>query len=150
MSIYEPLRIIIDSREQTPWTFDRFPVETVSRKLDTGDYTIEGFEDVFVIERKSIDDLTRSLGVDRTRFLNEIKRSQDLAEFAVYVESPYSDIEAGNYYSRIPPKSVTATFTSWSRAYDVDWVCSDSAEDAEAKAYHQLCLWYGKYGQDFF
>jgi len=40
--------VIIDTREKKPWDFPN----SVTAKLDTGDYTIEGYEDVVVIERK--------------------------------------------------------------------------------------------------
>lgn len=42
--------IIIDTREQQPWEFEHY--STASRKLDTGDYSIEGLENLFTIERK--------------------------------------------------------------------------------------------------
>ncbi len=44
------INIIIDTREQQPWEFDHFT--TSSKKLDTGDYTVEGYEDILCIERK--------------------------------------------------------------------------------------------------
>ena len=42
--------IIIDTREQQPWTFNNHTV--ANRKLDTGDYSIEGLENILCIERK--------------------------------------------------------------------------------------------------
>jgi len=42
--------IIIDTREQQPW---KFPNHTTAvKKLDTGDYSLEGLENVLCIERK--------------------------------------------------------------------------------------------------
>ena len=47
-------RIIIDTREQTPWSFPpEIPVEIGT--LKTGDYALAG-DDAFAIERKSKDD----------------------------------------------------------------------------------------------
>ena len=43
--------IIVDTREQHPWIFKEFT--TAKRKLDTGDYSIEGLEDKLCIERKN-------------------------------------------------------------------------------------------------
>ena len=44
------LNIIIDSREQKPW---EFPGHTTAvAKLDTGDYSVKGLEDILCIERK--------------------------------------------------------------------------------------------------
>jgi ERCC4-type nuclease len=49
-------RIVIDSREQTPFVFnDNWPVETGA--LASGDYSIVGLTDFVAIERKSLSDL---------------------------------------------------------------------------------------------
>jgi len=52
-------RIVIDTREQTPWTFpkEKKPPEIVRKKLDVGDYSVEGFEHLITIERKSLNDM---------------------------------------------------------------------------------------------
>lgn len=42
--------IIIDTREQKPWSFEDHA--TAHRKLDTGDYSVEGLEHLLAIERK--------------------------------------------------------------------------------------------------
>ena len=47
--------VIIDSREQTPLPIQR--LETVRSGLQTADYSFVGGEQVFGVERKSIDDL---------------------------------------------------------------------------------------------
>lgn len=46
----EDFTIIVDTREQQPWTFEEYVV--ANKKLDTGDYSIEGLQDFFAIERK--------------------------------------------------------------------------------------------------
>jgi len=47
--------LIIDTREKQPWCFDDDDdfQEIIHRKLDYGDYSIEGLEDRIFIERKS-------------------------------------------------------------------------------------------------
>lgn len=42
--------IIVDTREQKPWTFEHHAKANI--KLDTGDYSIQGLENVLAIERK--------------------------------------------------------------------------------------------------
>jgi hypothetical protein len=67
------MKIIIDTREQLPWSFGEF--DTVSRKLDTGDYSIEGLEEVLCIERKkSTAEIAINLGKDCKRFNKELER----------------------------------------------------------------------------
>lgn len=76
-----PFTIIKDTREKQGYTFQ--PSKTqyhvckgmVSRKLDTGDYSLEGLEDKICIERKaSVVELANNVGVSRRRFMAEIER----------------------------------------------------------------------------
>ena len=63
--------IIIDTREQQPWAFKHHSV--ANRKLDTGDYSMEGFEDIFTIERKkSISEIANN--IVESRFSNALER----------------------------------------------------------------------------
>ena len=105
------MRIVVDTRERKPYEFPG--IETVEKKLDVGDYSVEGFEDVFAVERKSLNDFTRSVGTDRERFEREIVRGQSLNEFAVVIEADRADAEAGDYYSGIHPNAVLGTVHQW-------------------------------------
>ena len=67
------MNIIIDTREQKPLIFTGH--ETISRKLDEGDYNIEELEDKIVIERKSLQDFYQSITSDHIRFRAEILRA---------------------------------------------------------------------------
>lgn len=71
--------IVIDTREQLNWSFNKsdWCGGTISKKLDQGDYSIEGFESLISVERK------RSTGeiatnVFEKRFENELERMSDL------------------------------------------------------------------------
>jgi ERCC4-type nuclease len=46
---------VVDVREQTPLVFTR--LQAVSGTLYSGDYSIQGLEAIFSVERKSIEDL---------------------------------------------------------------------------------------------
>jgi ERCC4-type nuclease len=70
----ERIKIIIDTREQKPLIFTDH--ETVTRKLDEGDYNIVELEDKIVIERKSIQDLYGSIIQGHARFKREILRAK--------------------------------------------------------------------------
>ena len=50
MESYDDLKIIVDTREQQPWSFDFNEIAVA--KLDTGDYSVAGLEEVLCIERK--------------------------------------------------------------------------------------------------
>lgn len=47
---YNNFTIIVDTREQQPWNFNDYA--KAHKKLDTGDYSIEGLEHILTIERK--------------------------------------------------------------------------------------------------
>ncbi|QSG06355.1 ERCC4 domain-containing protein [Halapricum desulfuricans] len=154
--------IVVDQREKKPFDFPG--VETKEAHLETGDYTVEGFEDRFAVERKSIDDLTKSVGSDRNRFEAEIRRAQAFDEFAVVIEGSREDIEDHNYFSMIHPNAVLGTTEKWPWKYDrleFIWAGEDEegnriydlAEAKEQAAQQTLRLldrWYLKAASDLF
>jgi ERCC4-type nuclease len=76
--------IIIDTREQQPWSFEHYV--TANKKLDTGDYSIEGLENILAIERKKsvsefANNITESRFKDVVNRLSNIKYSFLLLEF---------------------------------------------------------------------
>ncbi|MBF0548767.1 MAG: ERCC4 domain-containing protein [Candidatus Riflebacteria bacterium] len=102
--------VIIDSREQLPYSFD-FP--SVKAALPVGDYSLQGLESVFAIERKSLSDLIGCLTHDRARFLREIERGSNLKTLYLLIEASLADIEAGKYRSKINPESVIGSLLAW-------------------------------------
>lgn len=100
------MRVIIDTREQTPWTFEGQGIVTVRRKLDTGDYSIEGLEHSVAIERKSLDDWTGSCIHDRARFYKELERLRAFRFRAVVVEAGVREIMGGHYTGQAHPQAV--------------------------------------------
>lgn len=59
------MKIVIDTREQTPYGFAKYDAEPIRAALPTGDYSLPGFEDRVAIERKSLDDLVGCLKGDK-------------------------------------------------------------------------------------
>jgi DNA excision repair protein ERCC-4 len=115
--------IIIDTREQLEYTFDGFGVETVSRKLDSGDYAIDGI-DGCVIERKSVSDLLGCMTTGRDRFQAELERLRGYEFSAVVVEVPEYLLYAG--LTRMSPKSAKATLVAWQTRFPTQWIfCPD-------------------------
>ena len=75
MAKIRPFKIIKDTREKQGYTFAASRTKyhvckgMVNRKLDTGDYSIEGLEDKVCIERKaSVVELANNVGISRKRF----------------------------------------------------------------------------------
>lgn len=76
--------IIIDTREQKPWEFSNHA--TANHKLDTGDYSIQGLENILAIERKRnisefANNITESRFIDVVDRLSKTKYSFILFEF---------------------------------------------------------------------
>jgi len=70
------MKIIIDTREKIPWKFESTSASTEVCKLDTGDYSLEGFEKQFIIERKkSVSELAGN--ITQKRFVRELQRMSE-------------------------------------------------------------------------
>lgn len=81
--------IIIDTREQYPWDMSFYGFKTTSRKLDYGDYSIEGHEDKIAIERKAaVCEIVTNLGREKDRFHREMKKLQQCKEKYIICEFP--------------------------------------------------------------
>ncbi len=64
--------IAVDTREQDPLEFPTFPTKVAT--LQSGDYSVQGGELHFAVERKSLPDLVTSLTRERDRFCRELHR----------------------------------------------------------------------------
>lgn len=98
-------KFVVDTREQKPY---RFQENDVRKKLDTGDYSIEGLEDKITVERKSLDDFVNSVIPNRgwKRFQKELRRMQELERSCIVVEGNWHDICDGEYISNLHPNSL--------------------------------------------
>jgi ERCC4-type nuclease len=89
--------VLVDTREKLPLDFRRFPNWIAGerrQKLDVGDYSIEGMEELLCIERKTLSDLITTLIQQRSRFF---KMCEKLAQYrwrALLVEASYEDIKS--------------------------------------------------------
>ena len=121
-------------------TFRHFA--SVTATLRTGDYSIEGFEDRFTVERKSISDLVGSVTHDRERFERELARVRPYDFKRLLVVGTMDDIRGHRYRSRATPKSVLASVYAFEIRYDIPAVFAptpaDAAELIEAWGYYYV------------
>jgi len=98
-------KFVVDTREQTPYCFSG---SDIVQKLDTGDYSIEGYEEIICIERKSLNDFISSVLPTRgwLRFQKELWRMQEMEQVCIVVEGQWSDLCSGNYRSKVHPHSL--------------------------------------------
>lgn len=99
------MQIIIDSREQRPWSFDS-SVKTVRKGLVTGDYSIEGYEQLICVERKSLDDCVQSFVGGWQLFARRLRRMSAMDHAAVVVEASIEQLMAKAYMGDTLPQSV--------------------------------------------
>jgi DNA excision repair protein ERCC-4 len=107
----EDIAVVVDSREQNP--FDLSPLRMVGGTLPTADYSVRGLEPHIAIERKSLDDLLGCIGGGRPRFERELRRLLGYDVRAVVVEAGWTDLEAGEWRSKVTPAAAVASVLGW-------------------------------------
>jgi len=127
-----PFTVVIDTREQAPYPFAQpltgprkapLSVQTITKGLPTGDYSLVGFEGLVAIERKSLSDLYSTLGQGRARFTRELERLAAMEFAAVVIEAEWSAIlGAPPTRSELNPKTVLCSIVAWQQRYpNIHW-----------------------------
>lgn len=98
------LRVVIDTREQTPWEFPEHLVVTRRGTLDAGDYALDG--DTFAIERKSLADYVATVGAQWERFQRELERMPRDAARVVIVEATVAEVVNHEYPQEMRPSYI--------------------------------------------
>jgi DNA excision repair protein ERCC-4 len=131
--------IVIDTREQEPLVFSR--LQSVRGTLTTGDYSIQGLQELFSIERKSVEDLVGCcMGENRERFERELHRLRGFRFKRLLVIGSRGEIETMRYHSRISPKSVLGSLAAWEVRFDLPVVFA--ATPTEAASQIERWCWY--------
>lgn len=107
--------VLVDSREKSPFDFTRFPKWITGerrQKLNVGDYSIQGMEDLLILERKTLTDLITTLIQQRNRFFNLCEKLAQYRWRALFVEASYEDIKSPypeKYNTLAHPNAVSGT-----------------------------------------
>lgn len=88
------LKIFWDSNEKKGRWELPLPFKMERKRLETGDYTIEGYENLIAIERKSglLEVFGNLAGSDRVRFENTLLRMSKFPFKAIVIEDEYSNL----------------------------------------------------------
>ena len=131
--------IVIDTREQEPLPFTRLP--KIRAGLYSGDYSVAGMEALFSIERKSVADLVSCCaGSNRERFEHELHRLRGYRFKRLLIIGTRSEIERGEYRSKVTPPAVLGSLCAWEIRYDIPVVWANTPE---AGAYMvEVWAWY--------
>lgn len=134
------LTILCDTREQDHHVEDylkKQKIPTITRKLDTGDYSAQlgemSFERDIVVERKrNLDEICGNFSVERERFEREFMRAKAYGTKVVLIveNASWTDIFLGNYRSKTSPKSILGSLLSWMVRFNITVTFCRSDETA--------------------
>jgi ERCC4-type nuclease len=82
--------IAIDKREQMVYKFNGY--QLTFKTLEVGDYSISGFENRVVVERKTLGDFLGCLGTSRKRFWEELDKMEKWERKLLVVECNLEDL----------------------------------------------------------
>lgn len=128
------MQVIVDTREQTPWTFEDQNVTCVRRKLDAGDYSLPGLEHRVAIERKSLNDWTGTVMRARPRFYIELEKLRAFDFRCVIIEAGIREIMEGRYRSNANQASVLGFVAEIAVAQSVPVYLAGSRAEAQILA----------------
>jgi len=146
-------KLIVDTREKKPFDFIGIHNRTISRKLDTGDYSIEGYEDKITIDRKATSaELAICLGSAKVRFYKELERMRSFDEAYIVCAFPLSHIHCFPTHSGIPrkfqrrvrikPAFLLKSIREIEEEYGVEFIFCEDRDMAEYETYSILKNYY--------
>ena len=134
------LTIICDTREKDTHCEDWFhknDVHTITRKIDTGDYSCQLGEQTFerdiVVERKhNLDEICGNFTAERERFEREFMRAKAYGTkvHLIIENATWTDVFLGNYRSKLPPKSLVGSLLSWMVRFNISVIFCKPDETA--------------------
>ena len=146
-----PHPIIIDTREQLPFAFAGIPsdakegkgfyaIDVVRQTLQSGDYSIDGLQEIVAVERKSLADLFSTIGQGRDRFVRELERLSSFRYAAIVFEGTWDDVVlAPPEHTRLTGKTVHRSIVAWQQRYPrVHWWACGNRRFAEITTFRIL------------
>jgi len=134
--------IVIDTREQQPYTF---ACSAVQRALDAGDYSVAGCESQIAVERKSLPDFVRTVIHDRERFQSELDKLASYTFACIVVEADLDEVLRGLKQSElrmVTPAAVLGSALHIAMRYRVPvyWCGSRQAACAFTEAFLRMAV----------
>ena len=150
-----PFVVLVDTREQLPYTFQGLradanegggpiTVRTERCTLNAGDYSIQGYSQMVVVERKSASDLAGTLTAGRKRFVREMDRLREYDAAWIVCESELSELFRGIPMApNIRPRTFTRSAMFFQLRYPrIHWWAVPGRAVAEAITYQLLRSWW--------
>ena len=125
MKLFKPFNIpdgfslVIDTREQLPLfqgtEYENLPVER--RALKHGDYSVAGYENNIMIERKMIGDLTAYITANREKTIKKLEAMAKLEWKGLALELEEIELYLPKMFTKVPPEVFRQTLVSWEIRY---------------------------------
>jgi len=99
--------VIVDTREKIPMKFNKskYCAGSIVEKLDSGDYSLWGLEDLVTLERKmTVSELAQNIMQDR--FHRELDRLTEYEHAIVLCEFSFNDLLKFPYNSGLPKSTM--------------------------------------------
>jgi ERCC4-type nuclease len=140
------MKIIVDTSEQTPLHFSS-NVTVVNRSLNTGDYSIVGYENLITVERKSLPDLVKSMVTDWQRFSRVLRRMAEFDCAVIVVESSAKKLLDHQYVGNTNPISVRGKINRTLIDFGISTVFLDDPVTAANWVENLFQLWIERHGE---
>ena len=126
--------LVVDTREQKPlFSNPHDDLVVVASSLPHGDYSLQGFEDRFCVERKQMSDFFSYIGKERNRTTRKMEQFREMIAaggfVGLVVEATEADILTGFIMSRVSPETARQALVSFEVRYGVHLYYSRSRKD---------------------
>lgn len=119
--------------------------KTIRRKLDEGDYNTPELIDKIAIERKSLQDLYKSIVTDHKRFKREILRAKDKGKaFYIFIEGKLEDFYYLNWTKRqikIRPAVLEKIILTMRERYNLTIIECNTRDEMSKKICMEMEKW---------
>ena len=142
--------VLVDTREKEPLPLYENHSNWIGGErrmaLKTGDYTVEGMENLLCLERKSLADMVACTVTYRQRFLASCSRLAQFTWKAILIEATFEDIKGGFERFDIPsgvhPNAVCGTLDAIEAKYGIPIIYASTSRDL---AVERAASWLSKH-----
>ena len=147
--------VIVDTREQNPFSFARFRgwfAGIKHKALKVGDYSVAGLEDVVTVERKDLPDLIHSFTSDRPVFVERLRRMSRYPHRLLVVTAALSEVKSSYGGTSINPNRITQSLVATLAGLGVPFLCVETHElgaEIVASYLYQVHLYHWLEANDY-
>lgn len=140
--------VLVDTREQYPFWFIRFRgwfERVIPRALSLGDYSVEGMENLCVVERKTLPDLVSSFTTERAAFIERLRKMSEVPNRLLVITAALSQVKSQYEHSRANPNRITQSLIAALAGLKIPFLCvedNDLGEEIVASYLYQVFLYH--------